>query len=46
MDFEARARDAGVDLDMELTSVGSYEFAIPVGDLLIVAGSIVFWIAA
>ena len=25
---------------MELTSVGSYEFAIPVGDLLIVAGSI------
>ncbi len=40
MDFESRARDAGVDLDMELTSVGSYEFAIPVGDLLIVAGSI------
>ena len=27
MDYESRARDAGVDLDMELTSVGSYEFA-------------------
>jgi enamine deaminase RidA (YjgF/YER057c/UK114 family) len=40
MDFESRARDAGVDLDMELLAVGSYEFAIPVGDLLIVAGSI------
>ena len=40
MDFEARARDAGVDLDIALAAVGSYEFAIPVRNLLIVAGSI------
>jgi enamine deaminase RidA (YjgF/YER057c/UK114 family) len=40
MDFEQRARAAGVDLDMALPRVGSYELAVPVGDLLFVAGSI------
>jgi enamine deaminase RidA (YjgF/YER057c/UK114 family) len=40
MDYEQRARDAGVDLDMDLTRVGTYEFGVAVGDLLFVAGSI------
>lgn len=40
MDFEQRAREAGLDLDMDLTRVGTYEFAVAVGDLLFVAGSI------
>jgi enamine deaminase RidA (YjgF/YER057c/UK114 family) len=40
MEFAARARLAGVDLDMDLTRVGTYELAVPVGELLFVAGSI------
>ena len=40
MDFEQRARDAGVDLDMPLHAVGTYVFAVPVGNILFVAGSI------
>ncbi len=40
VDFEKRAREAGVDLDMELVRVGSYELAVATGELLFVAGSI------
>jgi enamine deaminase RidA (YjgF/YER057c/UK114 family) len=40
MSFEQRARAAGVDLDMALPKVGHYELAVPVGDVLYVAGSI------
>jgi len=40
MNFEQRARNAGIDLDMRLAKVGNYELAVPVGDVLYVAGSI------
>jgi enamine deaminase RidA (YjgF/YER057c/UK114 family) len=40
MEYEKRARDAGIDLDMELAAIGTYVFAVPVGNILFVAGSI------
>jgi len=40
MGFEQRARDAGVDLDLELIQAGNFDLVAEVGDIAYVAGSI------
>jgi enamine deaminase RidA (YjgF/YER057c/UK114 family) len=40
MGFEQRARDAGVELDMQLIKPGNFDLVAQVGDIAYVAGSI------